>query len=201
MSAFCSDLSVLIAEVHRDRQAAEGCGPQAPSVAGISLMKCPLIHTHKKSTIQHGCLFKCKITLTHCGLVIPYRVMDLGQQLKRKCYRTAISHYLIQWWLIIHIDGLSQCCGNSIANALELQQSCTKPSIWYPGTISMHFLVIKFRQSHKNVFELIAFSSWQSLTQESMSYKEINNCEMSGPSNSRRGGVEPPYQLKKKRLT
>ena len=29
------------------------------------------------------------------------------------------------------IDGLVQDCSNSIANALELLQSCTKPSIWY----------------------------------------------------------------------
>ena len=29
-----------------------------------------------------------------------------------------------------HIDGLVQDCSNSIANALELLQSCTKPSIW-----------------------------------------------------------------------
>ena len=29
-----------------------------------------------------------------------------------------------------HINGLVQDCSNSIANALELLQSCTKPSIW-----------------------------------------------------------------------
>ena len=29
-----------------------------------------------------------------------------------------------------HIDGLVQDCSISIANALELLQSCTKPSIW-----------------------------------------------------------------------
>ena len=32
----------------------------------------------------------------------------------------------------LHIDGLMQDCNNSIANALELLQSCTKPSI-YPA--------------------------------------------------------------------
>ena len=30
----------------------------------------------------------------------------------------------------IQIDGLMQDCSNSIANALELLQSCTKPSKW-----------------------------------------------------------------------
>ena len=29
-----------------------------------------------------------------------------------------------------YIDGLVQDCSNSFANALELLQSCTKPSIW-----------------------------------------------------------------------
>ena len=29
-----------------------------------------------------------------------------------------------------YIDGFVQDCSNSIANALELQQSCTKPSIY-----------------------------------------------------------------------
>ena len=33
--------------------------------------------------------------------------------------------------LLLYIDGLVQDCSNSIANALELLQSCTKPSIWY----------------------------------------------------------------------
>ena len=32
-------------------------------------------------------------------------------------------------WLIAHIDGLAQDCSNSIANALELLQSYTKPMI------------------------------------------------------------------------
>ena len=30
----------------------------------------------------------------------------------------------------LDIDGLVQFCSNSIANALELLQSCTEPSIW-----------------------------------------------------------------------
>ena len=31
----------------------------------------------------------------------------------------------------VHIDGLVQDCSNSIANALELLQSCTKPPIYF----------------------------------------------------------------------
>ena len=58
----------------------------------------------------------------------------------------AASHYLRQYWprsmspygvtspqsvegKCLNIDGLVQDCSNSIANALELLQSCTKPSI------------------------------------------------------------------------
>ena len=32
---------------------------------------------------------------------------------------------------LTHFDGLVQDCSNSTANALELLQSCTKPSIWF----------------------------------------------------------------------
>ena len=35
-----------------------------------------------------------------------------------------------QLYSLVHIDGLAQDCSNSIANAHELLQSCTKPSIW-----------------------------------------------------------------------
>ena len=37
----------------------------------------------------------------------------------------------------IHIDGLVQYCSNSIANALELLQYCTKPSICFNGIYVM----------------------------------------------------------------
>ena len=36
-----------------------------------------------------------------------------------------------RWYNQPYNDGLVQDCSNSIANALELLQSCTKPSIWY----------------------------------------------------------------------
>ena len=37
-----------------------------------------------------------------------------------------------------HIDGLVQCCCNSIANSLELLQSCTKPSIYRSHFVPQH---------------------------------------------------------------
>ena len=36
--------------------------------------------------------------------------------------------------LLVYFDGLVQDCSNSIANALELLQSCTKPSICHAPT-------------------------------------------------------------------
>ena len=44
-------------------------------------------------------------SLTQCGLVMPCGIMKLGHQ----------------------VDGIVKDCSNSIANALELLQSCTKP--------------------------------------------------------------------------
>ena len=38
---------------------------------------------------------------------------------------------------IFHIGGLVQDCSNSIANALELLQSCTKPSLWFINTLRL----------------------------------------------------------------
>ena len=36
------------------------------------------------------------------------------------------------WVLCLQINGSGQDCGDSIADALELPEYCTKPSIWYP---------------------------------------------------------------------
>ena len=42
-----------------------------------------------------------------------------------------ITRTIVGQVLIWHIDGLVQDCSISIANALELLQSCAKPSIWW----------------------------------------------------------------------
>ena len=41
-----------------------------------------------------------------------------------------ITNYVHYSWETLYIDSLAQDCSNSIANALELLQSCTNPSIW-----------------------------------------------------------------------
>ena len=43
--------------------------------------------------------------------------------------------------MILHdMDGSAQACSNSIANALELLQSCTKPSIYYEPVLLQYGL-------------------------------------------------------------
>ena len=39
----------------------------------------------------------------------------------------------------VHIEGLVQDCSNSIANALESLQSCTKPRLY--GALCSHFVI------------------------------------------------------------
>ena len=41
-----------------------------------------------------------------------------------------IRHYFINLFTR-GFDGLVQYCSSSIANALEILQACTKPSIWF----------------------------------------------------------------------
>ena len=47
-----------------------------------------------------------------------------------------ISAMMIEFRSHIYINGLVQDCSNTIANALELLQSCTKPSIYSDHQVS-----------------------------------------------------------------
>ena len=51
---------------------------------------------------------------------------------KQSCLYTSLfqTSCWIYCWRHTYIDGLVQDCSNSIANALELLQSCAKPSIF-----------------------------------------------------------------------
>ena len=56
-----------------------------------------------------------------------------------------ISYGLVQTAIESHTDGLVQDCGNSIANAMELPQSCTKPSIQFgptPPSLTSHWCTV-----------------------------------------------------------
>ena len=55
--------------------------------------------------------------------------MDFSALDKRNCFEKNMNIYLKQCSL--YIDGLVQDYSISIANALEILQSCTKPSIYY----------------------------------------------------------------------
>ena len=48
--------------------------------------------------------------------------------------QTKGSHISLSWGNRINIDGLVQDCSISIANALEILQSCTRPLIWFVNT-------------------------------------------------------------------
>ena len=56
-------------------------------------------------------------------------VQSLVDFLKNINYRYPIAFSLYNCSAVYNIDGLAQHFSNSIANALELLQSCTKPSI------------------------------------------------------------------------
>ena len=51
--------------------------------------------------------------------------------------------------ILIYMDGIAQDCSNSTANALELLQPCTKPSIGYAKLFIRWGEVLKRRPMHK----------------------------------------------------
>ena len=68
---------------------------------------------------------------------------------KRNCYaiKKRQPYWMVSLSLVISyhdVDGLVQDCSNSIANALDLLQSCTKPLIWSSSAM------INFLQNTRN---------------------------------------------------
>ena len=64
-----------------------------------------------------------------CGYNLELIIFSIIQSYYDKIWMSSIDFHC-------NIDGLVQDCSNSIANALELLQSCTKPSIWSPDLCS-----------------------------------------------------------------
>ena len=91
-------------------------------------------------------------------------------------------------WTRPHIDGLVQDCSNSIADALELLQSCTKPSLccYHPPalSISAHSLVDGLMQDCSNSIA-DALELLQSCTKPSI-------CHLPALSISAQSVVPPP---------
>ena len=64
---------------------------------------------------------------------ILYNLEESRLRLWKKVYKGTWPNWNTIWDAVHHSDyfeGLAQNCSNSIANALELLQSCTKPSIY-----------------------------------------------------------------------
>ena len=75
--------------------------------------------------------------------IVPLRLSQYDEQRGVECSYTAdcwlnviwthtqtAVEERICWWNSYDFNDLMQDCSNSIANALELEQSCTKPLIW-----------------------------------------------------------------------
>ena len=71
-------------------------------------------------------------------LLIPWRLKELGHQQawswpNKQEYSVSSIRRVNRWYRWLR---LVQDCSNSIANALELLESCIKPQIWYQNSIS-----------------------------------------------------------------
>ena len=87
-----------------------------------------------------------------------------------RCHLTSIGNPIVEisytgkmtslYWINpqFYIDGLVQDCSNSIANTMELLQSCTKPSIWY------HCPKILTKTPHSYGVSIVSSKSYISFT-------------------------------------
>ena len=85
-----------------------------------------------KAKRQYLNQFHCKDSWCHTALLNYKHVLCLVQCLLLLCAR-ATAKTVVKNSRLVYIDGLVQDCNNSSALAMELLQSCTKPSIsqWY----------------------------------------------------------------------
>ena len=73
-----------------------------------------------------------------------------------------------------YINGLVQDCSNSIALAMELLQSCTKPMKWYEKTLISNYI-----KRHKSIFSQVKISGsiskiYQNCIPKKLKYIYIN---------------------------
>ena len=80
---------------------------------------------------RYKCMLESSLQLTHCGLVMPYGDIDSGMQIGSGNDLLHDNTKPLPEPLLTdhHIDCFIQDCSISIANTLEILQSCTKPSI------------------------------------------------------------------------
>ena len=101
------------------------------------------------------------------------------------------SHQFGNFLWIRLIDGLVQDCNNSIANALELLQSCTNPSIWSCDPFRLQWKLLSWWCEISNIAEenllwqrnnrmTIFLPQWPLLQLETFTVKETADSSSSG---------------------
>ena len=117
--------------------------------------------------VQHSS-FSCSIN----GLV--WDSMALTPSI-RLIHGYAILNYIGLYNRIpLYIDGLAQDCSNSIANALELLQSCVKPSIC--TTLNL-LLNDQCKVTHIWIWDCITISHWPFSTYTLIEIQYVPDCE------------------------
>ena len=77
---------------------------------------------------------------------------------------------------IYYIDGLAQDCSNSIANALELMQSCTKPSIWFVVNLVKYILLYNFTIHPDSLMYVLEFVHRTAMVSFICSHNIMQSC-------------------------
>ena len=78
---------------------------------------------------------------------------DMNAFGSRQWHKSWPWYALASWANVHHIDDSVQDCSNSIANALEILQSCTKPSTW-----NNDWLASRLRRPRFRSFLIFCFS-------------------------------------------
>ena len=114
--------------------------------------------TNSLQTIFHIIFLMKTCTLIQISLkFVPMGTTDNMVALVQIMACRKTDYHLNKWLpnLQTHIDGLVQDCSNSIANPLELLQSCTKPLIYKHHSASIHWVLVM----HTSIID------WSSLVQ------------------------------------
>ena len=86
----------------------------------------------------------------HCNISIPLTWLTYGHH---RLWTEAWRHSYTRPLLVLYTDGLVQDRSSSIANTLEIPQSCIMP----PGYISLHMSFIYYTYWHVNSTQMVNF--------------------------------------------
>ena len=87
------------------------------------------------------------------------------------------AHPILTHQFLCDIDGLAQDCRNFIANALELLQSCTKPSIYKYKLVDRHQQVADGVSSRKLCFGTLSLEWNEKKVGQDGADEQINGAE------------------------